>query len=91
MNSTDTTPPLVVTDSTLEGQIATLGRYLLTSVGGFALGKGWIDGELLQLLTGLLTVALPTAWGIYKTYTAKQRQIVLAKAAPDHVATVVAK
>lgn len=91
MNSTDTTPPLVVTDSTIEGQFTTLVRYLLTTVGGFALGKGWIDGEALQLLTGLVTIAAPAAWGIYKTYTAKQRQIVLAKAAPDTVATVVAK
>lgn len=91
MNHTDTTPPIVVTDSTIEGQITTLARYLLTTVGGFALGKGWIDGEALQLLTALLTVALPTGWGIYKTYTAKKRQIVLAEAAPEHVATVVAK
>lgn len=91
MNSTDTTPPIIVTDSTIEGQLATLARYLLTTVGGFALGKGWIDGEALQLLTGLLTVALPTAWGIWKTYTAKKRQIVLAEAAPAAVAQVVAK
>lgn len=89
MSDKDTTPPLVVTDSTIEGQLATLGRYLLTTLGGFALGRGWIDGEALQLLTGLLTVAAPTAWGIWKTFTAKKRQIVLAHAAPDHVATVV--
>lgn len=87
----DITPPLVVTDSTLEGQFSTLVRYLLTTVGGFALGKGWIDGELLQLLTGIVTIAAPAAYGIYKTYTAKQRQIVLAEAAPNNVARVVAK
>lgn len=87
----DTTPPLVVTDSTLEGQIATLARYLLTTVGGFALGKGWIADDVLQLLTGLVTIGLPAAYGIYKTYTAKVRLIEAAKAAPDSVVQVVPK
>jgi hypothetical protein len=87
--SNDITPPLQVTDNTLEGQIATFARYLLTSVGGFALGKGWIDSEVLQLLTGLVTVAAPTAYGIYKTYTSKQRLITVAEAAPNSVAKVV--
>lgn len=87
--SNDTAPPITVTDNTLEGQIATFARYLLTSVGGFALGKGWIDNDVLQLLTGLATVAAPTAYGIYKTYTSKQRLIAVAEAAPNSVATVV--
>lgn len=87
----DTTPPLVVTDSTLEGQVATLARYLLTTLGGYALGKGWIDNDLLVLLTGLLTVAIPTAYGIYKTYTSKVRLIKAASAAPEFVARVVHK
>lgn len=89
--SNDTTPPLIVTDSTLEGQITTLVRYILTTAGGYALGKGWIDDDLLVVLTGLLTVAAPTAYGVYKTYTSKRRLIVAAEAAPDDKAVVVAK
>jgi hypothetical protein len=82
---------ITVSDNTLEGQVATLARYLLTSIGGFALGKGWIDGDVLQLLTGLLTIGLPTAYGIWKTYRAKQLQIALADAAPNTKAQVVSK
>ena len=89
--SNDTTPPLVVTDSTMEGPIATLARYLVTTFGGYALGKGWIDGELLQVLTGLATIVVPAAYGIYKTYTSKKRLIVAAEAAPNHKAVVVSK
>lgn len=88
---TDSAPPITVTDNTLEGQITTLARYLLTAVGSFALGKGWIDGEALQMLTGLVTIAAPAAWGIWKTYTSKKQRIVLAEAAPNSVATVVTK
>lgn len=86
---TDT--PITVTDSTLEGQVTTLARYLLTTFGGFALGKGWIDSDMMQLLTGLVTIAAPTAWGIWKTYTSKLQRIELADAAPNRVAKVVPK
>lgn len=80
-----------VTDNQFEGQLTTLGRYLLTAGGSYALGKGWIDGELLQLLTGLVAVVAPIVWGIYKTWTNKKQTIVLADAAPSKVAQVVSK
>lgn len=86
-----TETPIIVTDSTLEGQVATLLRYLLAAAGSFALGRGWIDSEALQALTGLVTVAAPIAWGIYRTYTAKQKLITTAAYAPDSVAQVVSK
>jgi len=86
--SNDMTPPIQVSDNTLEGQIATFARYLVVTVGGFALGKGWIDGDFLQLITGLVTIGGPSAYGIYKTYTMKVRLITVAQAAPDSVAQV---
>lgn len=83
--------PIIVSDNTLEGQIGTLARYLVAAAGAFALGKGWIDDATLQALTALVTVAAPMAWGIYRTYTAKQKLIATAQFAPDDVAQVVHK
>lgn len=83
--------PIIVTDNTLEGQISTLLRYLVAAGGAFALGKGWIDDVTLQALTALATVAVPMAWGIWKTYTAKQKLIATAQFAPDSIAQVVHK
>jgi hypothetical protein len=83
--------PITVTDAPLDGQITTLARYIVTAFGSFALGKGWVDNEGLQLLTGLVTVVLPTAWGIYKTWTAKKQAIALADAAPDFLARLITK
>lgn len=83
--------PIIVTDNTLEGQISTLLRYVVAAGGAFALGKGWIDDATLQALTALATVALPMAWGIFKTYQAKQRLIQTAQFAPDSVAQVIHK
>lgn len=79
-----------VTDSTIATQLAALGRYLLTAGGAFALGKGWVDDDTLQFLTGLLTVAAPAAWGIYRAYANKRRLIDVAQDArvPDSVARV---
>lgn len=86
--SNDITPPIEVSDNTLEGQIATFARYFITSVGAFALGKGWVTNEALQVLTGLVTVGAPMAYGIYKTWTAKTRLITIARSADDSVAVV---
>lgn len=87
--STAVTPPMEVTDNTLVGQLTTLARYILTSFGSYALGKGWIDDELLQLLVGLTAVVVPTAYGVYKSYTNKTRLIIAADAAPDNIAKVI--
>jgi hypothetical protein len=84
----DVTPPIEVNDGTMIGTVGTLLRYLVTSVGGYALGKGWIDNELLQILTGLVTVGLPLAYGVYKNYVHKTQLLVTAEAAPNSVAVV---
>lgn len=83
--------PIIVTDNSLEGQVATLLRYLLAAAGSFALGRGWIDSEALQALTGLLTVAAPMAYGIWVQHKNKQKLIQTAAYAPDSVAQVVSK
>lgn len=83
--------PIIVTDNTLEGQVSTLLGYLVATGGAFAIGKGWFDDATLKFLTALVTVALPMAWQIWKTYTAKQKLIQTAQFAPDSVAQVIHK
>lgn len=83
--------PIIVTDNSLEGQIGTLLRYLVAAGGAFALGKGWIDDATLQALTALVTVAVPMAWGIWRTYTAKQKLIQTAQFVPNDIAQVIHK
>lgn len=80
--------PIIIDPNSMWGQLAALARYLLTAFGAFALGRGYIDNELLQLLTGLFTVALPTAYGIYKTWQSKQKLVEMADATTDDVAVV---
>jgi hypothetical protein len=82
------TDPIIIDPSSTVGQIGALARYILTAAGSFALGKGWISSDVLQFLTGLLTVAAPTAYGIWKTWHSKQKLVALADAAPNSVAMV---
>jgi hypothetical protein len=83
--------PITVTDAPLDGQITTLVRYAVSALGAFAIGKGWIDDAGLQLATALVTIVLPTAFGLYKTWTAKKQAIALADAAPDFLARLITK
>ena len=83
--------PIIVTDNSLEGQIGTLLRYLVAAGGAFALGKGWIDDATLQFLTALVTVAVPMAWGMWRTYSAKNKLITVTGPAPDSVGQLVHK
>lgn len=80
--------PIVVPESSVIAQIGALLRYLLTAIGGFAIGKGWIASDLLELLTGLLTVAAPTAYGIWLTWRNRRALVAAAEVAPDAVALV---
>jgi hypothetical protein len=83
--------PIIINDNTLEGQITTLVRYVLTAFGGYALGKGLIDNDTLNLVTGFVTVAIPAAWGLWKTYQHKKQAIDLADAAPNALAKVIGR
>jgi hypothetical protein len=89
--SNDTTPPLEVSTDQIQGQVTTAARYIVTTLGGYALGKGWIDNDLLQVLVGIVTILAPAAYGVYRTFTQKSQLITVAKAAPNSVATVVEK
>lgn len=87
----ETPPPIQITEGTFAAQAATAGRYVLASVGSYAMGKGWIDGELLTLVTGLATVLAPLVYSVWKTHHNKQLLITVGNAAPARVAQVIQK
>ncbi|WP_277600673.1 hypothetical protein [Altericroceibacterium xinjiangense] len=40
---------------------------LVATLGEYALGKGWTEQDLLELLTGLVAIVIPSTYGIYKS------------------------
>lgn len=84
----DTTPPIEVNSNSVPAELGALVRYAVTSLGGYVVGKGWIDAELLNIIVGLAMVALPTVYGMWKTRTARKVLVTVASAAPDSVAVV---
>jgi hypothetical protein len=84
---TDQTPIIVNTDQTA-AQLGVALRYGLTTIGAYAIGKGWIDGDLLQLIVALATVIAPAAFAFYRSHQQKKQLVTIASAAPDSVAVV---
>lgn len=62
-----TTPPIEAHPTPLPDQLWAALRQLVQVVSAFALGKGWIDGELATLITGLLGIVAPIIVGQLKT------------------------
>ena len=84
----DPQTPIIVSDGTATPTLGALLRYLLTAIGAFAIGRGWVTDETMQAITALATVVAPTAYGIYLSWKNKRKLIVAAEAAPNTVARV---
>ena len=86
----DTTPPIEVHATPLPDMLWAALRQIAPPIATFALGKGWIDNDLLILLTAIAGVLWPIVAGQLKT---RERATQLATAAsdprvPDEVLTV---
>ena len=45
-------------------QIAGLARHVLTTLGGFAVAKGWLDGATVITLVGAVSALVGVAWSL---------------------------
>lgn len=49
-------------------QVTSLIRQVLLAVGGFAVGKGWVDSETMIAVAGGLSIVIGSIWA-FKTRT----------------------
>lgn len=47
-----------------EDQVMGAVRSVISAVGGFAIGRGWINSEQLTLITGVAASLVPLLWSI---------------------------
>jgi hypothetical protein len=81
--------PIQVNPSQLPGGAGTLVRYLIATVGGVLLSKGFLpEGTNVEQLTGAAMSLIAFGWGLYRTVTNKRKLVTAADAAPNHVAVV---
>lgn len=59
-------------------QITSIIRQILLAVGGFVVGKGWVDNETMLQIAGALSVIIASVWAIY---TRTDKNIVASAAA----------
>jgi len=46
-------------------QIASIVRQILLAVGGFIVGKGWVDNETMIQIAGAISVLIGSAWALW--------------------------
>jgi hypothetical protein len=46
-------------------QIASFVRQILLAVGGFVVGKGWVDNETMIQIAGALSVLIGSVWAFW--------------------------
>lgn len=83
---TDT--PVVVNPDQTTAQLGLMIRYVLTSIGGYLVGKGWIEGDVLEVAINIAVVVGPIAYASYISHKKKQDLLKVAVAAPDEVAVI---
>lgn len=46
-------------------QIASIVRQILLAVGGFIVGKGWVDNETMVAVAGAISVLAGSVWALW--------------------------
>lgn len=59
-------------------QITSIVRQILLAVGGFVVGKGWVDNETMMQIAGALSVIVGSVWALW---TRTKKNIVASAAA----------
>ncbi|WP_375248321.1 hypothetical protein [Sphingomonas sp.] len=87
MTDPDTTPIVVNPDQTA-AQLGVAIRYALTAIGGYLVAKGWISGDLLEVLVNAAVIVGPAAYASYRSDQQKKVLVTVASAAPDSVSVI---
>ncbi|MDP3853139.1 hypothetical protein [Phenylobacterium sp.] len=88
MSDPDINTPISVRESPAVDQIMAAVRQVLVALGGFAVGKGWVDESTASAVTGLVLVVGPIVWSQIAVRGRHAKLVVTAEAAPNAVATV---
>lgn len=54
-------------------QIAAGVRQVILIIGGYAIGKGWLDGDTVEMLGAVALVVVPLVWGQMRTRKLAQK------------------
>ena len=82
------TTPIVVNPDPTYAQLAIALRYAITTIGGYAAGKGWIDGDTVQVILSVVAILAPPAYAAWKASCDKKTLVTVATSASDDVSVV---
>lgn len=82
------TSPIVVNPDQTAAQLGVAIRYALTAIGGYLVAKGWISGDLLEILVNAAVIVGPAAYAFYRSHQQKKALVTIAASASDDVAVI---
>ena len=80
--------PIVVNPDPTYAQLAIALRYAITTLGGYAAGKGWIDGDAVQVIASVAAILAPAVYAAWKANREKRALVTITQSAADSVAVV---
>lgn len=54
-------------------QIAAAVRQIALAIGGFAIGRGWLEEDTLSAIVTVAVIAVPFVWGQFRTRRLAQK------------------
>jgi hypothetical protein len=85
---TDPNTPIVVNPDPIYAQLAIALRYTISTLGGYAAGKGWIDGDTVQMIVSIAAMLAPAIYAAWKARREKKALVTITQSAADSVAIV---
>lgn len=82
------TTPIQVGESALPNTLAATLRYVIVAALTFAVGRGWLDGENIEGIVGVLIALITAGYGLYRTWRTRKNLSITAEAAPNSVAVI---
>lgn len=79
---------ITVNESVVPGAITSLARQIGLVIGGWLVGKGYLDNDTATMLGTLGLIVLPLVYGQVKNWMTHRKLVTLANASPDAMAIV---
>ncbi len=68
-----------------QDQVLSVVRWLIATVGGYVVGKGWLSSEQIVLITGVAVAVVPLVWSLFAHTQANQVRAVTAMPGVDKI------
>jgi len=82
---------ITINESAVPAAVASAGRQIMLVVGGYLIGRGYIQADTWAAIGTIGTIAAPFAYGQYVMWVRHRENVEVYDAAPSSVSEVIRK